>query len=390
MKRMLFAGPALLGPDSLPPGAGAVDGGTMTLVDATITVENGAITRVVTGADPAADVLVTAGVIAPGFVELQINGAYGADFTSDASSVVEASARLPATGITAFLPTIITSPFERYGDLLRGLRQAIREATGAHVLGAHLEGPYLSPRRPGAHDPALLRPVAVDEVVAWADPDVVRVVTLAPELPGAPDAIRALRGRGILVSAGHSAATYEEAMAAFEMGVAWGTHLFNAMSALGHRDPGLPGALLASDVPCGLIADGFHVHPGMVKVVYRCKGPRGLTLVTDAMEAMGMPPGTYRLGDRSVTVDGKTCRLADGTLAGSILTLDAAVRNMMAFAGCSLAEAVAMVSATPARVLGLARKGRIAPGCDADLVILDDALAVRQTWVRGGQVYNGS
>ena len=383
MNKVMISGPAFLGgSDSLATGQ---------VVEAAILIEDAVITRVTPGLDPGADVVVSEGLIAPGFVELQINGAYGVDFTTDAgTNVVEASARLPAGGVTAFVPTVITSPFDGYPRRLAEAREAAREARGAEVLGLHLEGPYLSPRRPGAHDPSLLRAIDLDEILAWAAPDIVRIVTLAPELPGAAAAVRALRARGILVSVGHSNASYEEAMAAFAAGIAWGTHLYNAMSPLGQREPGLMGALLVSPVPVGLITDGVHSHPAMVKVAYRCKGADGIAIVTDAMEAMGMAPGIYRLGDRSVIVDGATARLADGTLAGSILTMDAGVRNMVEFSGCALVEALAMASATPARILGLARKGRIAAGCDADLTILDGSGRVAETWARGERVYAGA
>ncbi len=256
------------------------------------------------------------------------------------------------------------------------------------MLGVHLEGPYLSPRRHGAHDPALLRPIDIAEILAWADPALVRIVTLAPELPGAPAAIEALRARGIVVSAGHSDATFSEAQAGIAAGVTWGTHLFNAMSGLGHREPGLAGALLAAPFPCGLIVDGEHVHPAVVALVLRARGAAGITLVTDCMAAMGMPAGHYTLSNREVLVDETTARLADGTLAGSILTMDAAVRNAVAFAGCGLADAVRMAATTPAALLGLAQQGRLAAGCTADLAVLDDTCHVMQTFVGGELVYD--
>lgn len=352
----------------------------------TLMVEQGVITRVVQGVDSSAD-LVTRGYIAPGFVDLQVNGAYGLDLTTDGGGVAGVAARLPETGVTSFLPTLITSPFAGYSELVSDVRRASLGATGANVLGIHLEGPYLNPLKRGAHNPALLRAADIDEVMRWAGGDMIRIVTLAPELPGALEAVRWLHCRGIVVSAGHSNATFEEALAGFEAGITWGTHLFNAMSALGHREPGLSGALLASRVPCGLIADGIHVHPAMVKLAYQIKGAGGLTLVTDAMAAMGMPPGRYKLSDRDVIVEGASARLADGTLAGSILTMDQAVRNAIEFTHCSLGEAITMATATPARLLGLEGKGRIAPGCDADIVILDEALHVTHTVVAGQVVY---
>lgn len=357
--------------------------------EATVVVDRGVITRVTLGLDSKADPVVP-GILAPGFIELQLNGAYGADFSNDGYSVASVAARLPETGVTAFLPTIITSPWETYPNRLSQVREAMRAtrgATGAQPLGVHLEGPYLSPARRGAHNQAFLRLPNVDEMQPWADESITRIVTLAPELPGALDAIRALRGKGIVVSAGHSNATYAEATADFEAGITWGTHLYNAMRGLGHREPGLPGALLSASVPCGLIADGIHVHPAMVKLAFKAKGAQGITLVTDAMAAMGMSPGRYQLSDREVVVDETSARLADGTLAGSILTMDQAVRNVIEFTGCSLAEALTMATATPARVLGLDRKGRIAPGYDADLVILDESLRVERTIVAGKSVY---
>jgi N-acetylglucosamine-6-phosphate deacetylase len=372
MSRLVLSGPTVL-PDA-------------TIGEATLQVEQGVITRVVPGLDSSAD-LVPRGYIAPGFVDLQVNGAYGLDFTTDGGSVAEVAARLPETGVTSFLPTLITSPFEDYSEQVGNVRRASLDATGAKVLGIHLEGPYLNPVKCGAHNPALLRTVDVDEIVRWAGGDMIRIVTLAPELPGALEAVRRLRHRGIVVSAGHSNATFDEALAGLHAGITWGTHLFNAMSALGHREPGLSGALLASRVPCGLIADGIHVHPAMVKLAFQIKGADGLTLVTDAMAAMGMPPGRYKLSDREVIVDSASARLADGTLAGSILAMDQAVRNAIEFTHCSPGEAITMATATPARLLGLERKGRIAPDCDADLVLLDQALHVTHTIVAGQVVY---
>lgn len=356
-----------------------------TIREGTLVVEQGIIARVTLGLDSTADVIAE-GYIAPGLIDLQINGAYGSDFSNDGRTVAQVAKRLPETGVTSFLPTIITSPFDAYPNLLRNVREASHSAQGARPLGVHLEGPYLHPSKKGAHNAAYLRAIDADEMAGWAD-DSVRIVTLAPELPGALGAIRALRRRGIVVSAGHSNATYAQALAGFEAGITWGTHLYNAMRGLGHREPGLPGALMASSIPCGLIADGIHVHPAMIKLAFKAKGAEGITLITDAMEAMGMPSGRYKLSDRQVRVDETSARLADGTLAGSILMLDQAVRNVVEFTGCSLAEALTMATATPAQVLSLDRKGRIAPGCDADLVILDESLRVERTIVAGNSVY---
>ncbi len=359
-----------------------------TFSEATVRVRDGRIDAIDAGIDSRADI-VTPGWIIPGLIDLQVNGGFGFDVTTDPTTTSALAHRLPETGVTSFLPTVITSALESYPPLLRAFEQSIREAHGANILGVHLEGPYLNPQRAGAHHAALLRTPSIGEYDRWLDSKSVRLVTLAPELPGALALVKHLRARGIVVSAGHSDATFAQAMAGLEAGITWGTHLFNAMSSMAHREPGLVGALLSEDVACGLIVDGVHVHPAVVKTAWRARGGRGLTLVTDAMSAAGMGPGQYVLGDRQVVVDGMSARLADGTLAGSILQLDVAVRNVIAYTGCSLAEAVRMATATPARVLGISnRKGQLAPGCDADLVILDESLRVSLTMVGGAVAYS--
>ncbi|MBE0697479.1 MAG: N-acetylglucosamine-6-phosphate deacetylase, partial [Anaerolineaceae bacterium] len=330
--------------------------------ESTLLLSNGIITRISPGRDPGAD-LVVDGVIVPGLVDLQVNGAYGCDFTNDASTINQVARRLTETGVTAFMPTIITSAFDAYPARLAEFNGAMHEAGAdqAHVLGVHLEGPYLNPVRKGAHPKELIRPIDVAEMKLWAGHKVVRIVTLAVELDGALDAVRALREMGIVTSIGHSNATYEQALAGFQAGANWATHLYNAQSPLLHREPGLMGAILVSTVPCGIIVDGIHSHPAMVNLAWKAKGVNGITLVTDCMAAMGMPPGKYELGHYEVIVTPDSARLVNGTLAGSILRMDQAVCNMMAFTGCSLAEAVGMASTTPARLLGLDRCGALLP-----------------------------
>jgi N-acetylglucosamine-6-phosphate deacetylase len=260
---------------------------------------------------------------------------------------------------------------------------------GAVPLGLHLEGPFINPAKKGAHNPDYIRPPQADSAMDWTLKNGVRLVTLAPELPGALDLAARLLAGGVVVSAGHSMASFEQAQTAFDSGVRYGTHLFNAMPAMEHRQPGLAGALLAdSRVVAGLIADGIHVHPAMVALAWKARGSRGLNLVTDAMTALGMPEGYYPLGDQTVKVDAVSARLPDGTLAGSILTLDQALRNLMTFTGASLAEVLPVVTGTPARLLGLERKGRITPGCDADLMLLSPSGRVYLTVVGGKVVYS--
>lgn len=334
-------------------------------------------------------------LLTPGFIDLQFNGGFGQDFTADSTTIWPVAAQLPQHGVTAFLPTIITAPLEK-SALGRRIVTAGRPGgetsplpRGATPLGLHIEGPFLNPAKKGAHNPNYLRLPDLDAVRDWSPDTGVRLATLAPELTGALEVIEALSRRGVLVSAGHSTATYDQAVAGFDAGIRYGTHLFNAMPSLLHRDPGLPGALLTDErVTVGLIADGIHTHPAIVKLVWQALGPARLNLVTDAMAALGMPPGQHLLGDYAVTVDGETCRLADGTLAGSILSMDQALRNLIAFTGCTLEEALQTITTTPARAIGLEHeRGQVAPGFVADLVLLSPDLHVRGTIVDGELVY---
>lgn len=328
--------------------------------------------------------------LAPGFIDLQLNGGFGKDFTADPSAMIEVAQLLPPTGVVAFLATFITSPIEKYPEKLKAVEaaQSIQDdnlADSARILGAHIEGPFLNPITKGAHNQNLfLDPDSF--ALAFLQPiSAVRLLTLAPERRGALQAIRELASQGVVVSLGHSNATTEEALAGISAGARYATHLYNAMRAMQHRDPGLVGTLLTcEEVTCGLIADGIHVHPRMLKLAYQALGAKRITLVTDAMAAMGMPPGRYVIGDQDVSVDESTARLADGTLAGSILRMDEAVRNMVNFTGCSPAQAVRMASTTPAEVLGIDHEtAHLRPGYRADLVMLDRNLNVIQTYIAG-------
>jgi N-acetylglucosamine-6-phosphate deacetylase len=329
-------------------------------------------------------------VVTPGFIDLQFNGGFGHDFTDAPDTIWTVAAELPRYGVTAFLPTIITSPLDKVAAGQRVVT-AGRPAgfRGAAPLGLHVEGPFLNVQKKGAHNPAYLRPPTLDAVRDWSPQTGVRLVTMAPELPGALDVVKALRARGVLVSAGHSMATYDQAIAGFDAGIRYGTHLFNAMPALAHRDPGLPGALLTDERPCvGVIPDGIHVHRAIVALAWKTLGPGRFSLVTDAMAALGMPPGTHRLGDYDVHVDATSARLADGTLAGSILSLDQGLRNLVAFTGCPIEAALATLTTTAARLLGLERqRGRVEPGHVADLVLLSSDLQVRMTIAAGEVVF---
>ena len=322
---------------------------------------------------------------APGFIDWQLNGGFGQDFTENPTSIWDVASRLPEHGVTAFLPTIITAPLGVYQQAQTVLRNGAPTGfSGAEPLGLHFEGPYLNLAKKGAHNPNYLRSPSTSETATWSRKNGVWLVTLAPELAGAHDLVISLRKKGVVVSAGHSLATYEQAQDAFKIGVSSVTHLFNAMPALDHRAPGLIAASLQTrNVYTGLIPDGIHVHPAMVSLAWKQKGSQKMAIVTDAMAALGMPAGIYGLGDYQVRVDTVSARLENGTLAGSILQMDQAVRNLMAFTGCSLAQAVGAASLNPARLTGAGHKGRLQPGADADLVLLDDQANIMVTIVKG-------
>ncbi len=358
---------------------------------ATVVVQNGKIDALLQ--DPRSGDLPEerreiAGLLCPGFIDLQINGAFGADIGPDPNAIRTLVNKLPATGVTSFLPTLISSPPERYEEFFDTLEEGAI-AHGARVLGAHLEGPFLAPERKGAHDPANLRPIDLGLLRELLRSGKVKVMTLAPELPNSLEAIELLLEEGAVASVGHTEATYEEIIRAAEVGLSQGTHLYNAMRPLTHREPGTVGALLTDDrLRVGIIPDGVHVHEAALRLAYRAKGSDGLVLVTDAMEAAGMTPGDYELGGRKVRLENGAVRLSDGTLAGSALTMDEAVRNATEFLGVSLTEAVRMASEVPASALSLEGRGRIAAGCDADFVLLDARGAVLETIVGGKTIYD--
>ena len=321
-------------------------------------------------------------VLAPGFVELQVNGLDDVDCSSAATPAAweRLAGLLRATGVTSWCPTLVTAPLDALSTRVGRVAEAMRDqvAGTAQILGAHIEGPFLG-GAPGAHPREWLLPIDLAWLRSLPLGDVVRVVTLAPELEGAVEAIEALTEAGVLVSAGHTHATYDQAIAAADAGVRLVTHLFNGMSPLHHRQPGLVGAALTDPrlVP-SLIADGVHVHPAALALAARAKGPGRWVLVTDAIAW-----NSGRLAERRVSVVDGAPRLPDGTLAGSALTMDAAVRRMVVEAGVDLAAVVAAASSTPARLLGLTDRGAIEPGLRADLVALTPPpdLVVEHVWI---------
>ncbi|AHY47502.1 nagA: N-acetylglucosamine-6-phosphate deacetylase [Rubrobacter radiotolerans] len=330
-------------------------------------------------------------LILPGFVDLQVNGAFGIDVATTPERLPELSEALLATGTTSYLPTVISSPERLYRECLPQLSREIRspDQRGASPLGVHLEGPFIDPAHRGAHPEASVRAPDVGLLEWLLELAPVRLLTLAPELPGAGAVMEFARNRGVVVSAGHSGIELDEAYVALDRYVASVTHLFNAMEGLHHRNPGLAGAAFAHPrVVCGLIADGFHVHPEIVALAFRMLGPDRLYFVTDSVAAAGMDGGAYPLADVEVHLEGGTPKLASGVIAGSVLTGVDAFRNILAFTDCTLPEAARMASSTPARLIGEdGRKGRLLGGYEADLTILFPDLSVAEVWKAGRLVH---
>ena len=328
--------------------------------------------------------------LAPGYVDIHMHGGFGHDLMAGRSAVSALSAALPRHGCTSFLATTVTATWDQTLEAVAELAQAVADPPdGARPVGLHLEGPFLNPLRRGMQDERHMRSPSAADVAALleAGRGHVRTMTLAPELPGGTEVIPQLAGAGVRVAMAHSDASYDQARAAADAGARHVTHCFNAMRPLHHRDPGLVGAALDDPrLTVEAIADGVHVHPAALRLLWHVKGWRRMALVTDAMQGAGAPEGLYRFGGREVRVRDGQARLADGTLAGSVLTMDAAVRNMAA-GGVPPREAVGMATQTPAEIAGLEGIGRLVVGARADLIALDPDLRVAWTMVGGRVVW---
>ena len=346
--------------------------------------------------------------VVPGFIDVHVHGVEGIDTLDGGSAIATIAGRLPKYGVTGFCPTSIACDPLALRTMLAGVRLArtTRPPGGARVLPAHLESNFINPEYKGAQPAACLRSPrggargptsdgtwAGSEIlseIAAARPDV-GIITLAPELDGALELIADLVAHGHHVSLGHSGATYEQAIAGIRAGARHATHLFNRMPPLGHRVPGLAGAVLESeDVFAELICDGVHVHPAMMRMALAAKRPGRVMAITDGTSGSGLPKGsTATLGGFRITL-GDAAYLDDGTIAGSTLTMDRAFAKLVSAVGLSLSDAATVCSTTPARALGLQGFGVIAPGAIADLVVLDRDLRVVQTWVAGTLAWQGS
>jgi len=351
--------------------------GDVTIVDGRVAAES----------PPGAEVLDAEGLlVAPGLLDVQVNGAVGVDLASEPERWPEVARFLVRTGVTAWCPTIITSPAATVERAQTALRNPEPDGAAA-PLGLHLEGPMLAPDWRGAHPPEHLRAPAPEVYAGWSPAAGVALVTLAPELAGGLSAVAELAARGVVVSVGHTGARPTDVRAAADAGATSATHLFNAMGPLHHREVGTAGAVLSEPrLRCGLIADGVHVHADVLRLAWRLLGPERIVLVSDAVWALGAPPGEYRLGDTTVVADATSVHTTDGRLAGSRLGLDAGLRTLLA-AGVPPTEAVAAATASPAALLGRDDRGHLRPGAVGDAVLLTPALEVAATVVGGRVVY---
>jgi N-acetylglucosamine-6-phosphate deacetylase len=334
----------------------------------------------------AAQVDLRGNLLLPGFIDSQVNGGGGVLFNDSPS--VEAIRQIGRAhrrfGTTGFMPTLISADLDVVARAIAAARGAI-EARVPGVLGIHIEGPFLNVERKGVHDPAKLRELDTSAVGLLTSLGIGRtLVTLAPEMTK-PHIIRQLEAAGVIVSAGHTNATYAEVVAALHHGLTGFTHLFNAMSQLTGREPGVVGAALESvDSWCGIIVDGQHISPVVLRLAMRCKPSNRFMLVTDAMPSVGTNASSFKLEGRDITVSGNVCVDEDGRLAGSNIDMASCVRNAVNLLGVSLPEAVRMASLYPAEFLGLSHElGRIEPGYRANLVMADDKLNVLETWIDG-------
>lgn len=371
----------------------------------TIVVREGRVAEIVSGPRPVGQdetrIDLTGHLVVPGFVDVHVHGVQGVDVLDGPGSVARVAAELPRFGVTSWCPTSVACDPARLDTFLEevGALRAAPPTDSARVLGAHLESNFLHADYRGAQPLEHLRAVdAAGNGEAYTGRDIleivdrrradVRIVTLAPEVPGAGALIRALAAAGVRVSIGHTSATYEQAQQAFADGATQVTHLFNRMPPFTHRKPGVVGAALShDDVVVELICDGRHVHPAAIRLAIAAKTPSGVMAITDATAGAGLPRGaTSRLGGQSITVD-DVARLADGTMAGSVLTMDRAFSTLVAVCGAGLVEAAQMCATTPARQMGLVGYGAIAPDAVADLVVLDAAHRVVQTWIGGRLVW---
>lgn len=335
--------------------------------------------------------------ILPGFIDMHIHGLAGYDVHSGYGSIMEMSCKLAEAGVTAFLPTTVSLPIEQLKEVLQEIKKAIQDQEkaeyfgkkrGAKILGARLEGPFLNEKKKGVMSrDSLLNPcIDLMEELEAAAQGIIKVVTLAPELPGGLELVTYLKERGYIVAGGHTDATYYEMIKGIESGICLANHLFNAMRGIHHREPGAAGTFLVDPrVTCELIADNLHVHPQVMGIVLKCKGLEGICLISDAVPTAGMGPGKYRFAGQEIFVDEKgQSSLQDGTIAGSTVLMPEGLKNLIGKLSLSPVGAAHLAAVNPARVLGIhGERGAIIENIEADFTIMDKNYEVKNTWVGG-------
>lgn len=329
-------------------------------------------------------------MVAPGYIDLHVHGGAGYDTMDATPTAIHGMARFFARhGVTSYLPTTVAaSPFSILAAI-ENVATCPQPQDGAQHLGIHIESPYLNPDQKGAQPLEYLRLPDPEEYEAWFAAGCVRLITLAPEIEGVLPLIKQGLAAGVEFAAGHTAASYQQLEKVVDLGLRQASHTFNGMAPLHHREPGAIGAVLTDErVYAQIIADGVHIHPSVIKLLIRVKGVSRTILITDAIRAAGLPDGEYKLGDQPVLVIDGVPRTMQGGLAGSSLTMDRAVQNVVNFAGVSVPEAIKMATIVPAEAMGLrGRKGELVPGADADMVLLNSCLEVQMTIVGGRIVY---
>lgn len=325
--------------------------------------------------------------LSPGFIDIHIHGCSGFDtMDDDENALSRISKSVLQTGVTSFLPTTMTMPFSKIEKAMERIRQTMGKMDGAEILGCHMEGPFINDEYKGAQDKQYIIGPDLSRIVPYLD--CIKIITLAPEIEGSLALIKACKQHGIVVSIGHSNATYEQAIEAIAAGATHMSHTFNALPPLHHRYPGAIGAAMDSEMVCELIADNLHVHPAMQRLFLKGKGFGNIILITDAMRASMLEDGQYDLGGQNVIVKNGEARLASGVIAGSVLALNQAVRNFVNNTGLELAKAIQLVTINPARQIGVAdRKGSIEVGKHADMVIFDENLDIFAAVVQGNNLY---
>lgn len=324
------------------------------------------------------------GYLTPGLIDIHIHGSGGNDtMEGSQESLSNISQTVIEHGVTSFLPTTMTMRKDAIREALSSIKRAMDNGSdGARILGTHMEGPFINPDYKGAQAEENIQQPTLELVKDFLD--IIKIITLAPEMEGAGEFIEYISRKGVVASIGHSSATFSQAKEAEKRGLDHAAHLFNAMTGLHHRKPGIVGAVLEGEMTCELIADFIHIRPEVLRLVTKTKDPDKIILISDAMEAGGLEDGEYLLGGQKVYVNDGEARLADGTLAGSVLTLDQALRNMMNTADLPLYKIVNMVTANPAQRLNIDHKiGKIQKGLDADLVLFDKEFSVKQVFVKG-------